>query len=97
MLLWQNISFLRIGLQNWQTQLRKMIDHVDQLHDTDFGLPVAARVPSSQTRLNILQEVGGRLKARLQDLVDEYDEYIRQCTQIVDGLTLATQLVRFSM
>ncbi|KAK2485925.1 hypothetical protein H9L39_03905 [Fusarium oxysporum f. sp. albedinis] len=55
-LLWQNISFLRIGLQNWQTQLRKMIDHVDQLHDTDFGLPVAARVPSSQTRLNILQE-----------------------------------------
>ncbi|RKK31956.1 hypothetical protein BFJ67_g14994 [Fusarium oxysporum f. sp. cepae] len=85
-------GFLRIGLQNWQTQLRKMIDHVDQLHDTDFGLPVAARVPSSQTRLNILQEVGGRLKTRLQDLVDEYDEYIRQCTQIVDGLTLATQL-----
>ncbi|KAI3574965.1 hypothetical protein IWW34DRAFT_883276 [Fusarium oxysporum f. sp. albedinis] len=81
-LLWQNISFLRIGLQNWQTQLRKMIDHVDQLHDTDFGLPVAARVPSSQTRLNILQE----------DLVDEYDEYIRQCTHIMDGLTLATQL-----
>ncbi|EWZ41058.1 hypothetical protein FOZG_06477 [Fusarium oxysporum Fo47] len=91
-LLWQNISFLRIGLQNWQTQLRKMIDHVDQLHDTDFGLPVAARVPSSQTRLNILQEVGGRLKTRLQDLVDEYDEYIRQCTHIMDGLTLATQL-----
>ncbi|QKD52290.2 uncharacterized protein FOBCDRAFT_238580 [Fusarium oxysporum Fo47] len=87
-----NISFLRIGLQNWQTQLRKMIDHVDQLHDTDFGLPVAARVPSSQTRLNILQEVGGRLKTRLQDLVDEYDEYIRQCTHIMDGLTLATQL-----
>uniref|UniRef100_A0A0D2XXL1 Uncharacterized protein n=1 Tax=Fusarium oxysporum (strain Fo5176) TaxID=660025 RepID=A0A0D2XXL1_FUSOF len=91
-LLWQNISFLRIGLQNWQAQLRKMIDHVDQLHDTFFGLPVAARVPNSQTRLHILQEVGGRLKTRLQDLVDEYDEYIRQCTHIMDGLTLETQL-----
>ncbi|KAM5388007.1 hypothetical protein ACJA88_001267 [Fusarium oxysporum] len=91
-LLWQNISFLRIGLQNWQAQLRKMIDHADQLHDTDFGLPVAARVPNSQTRLHILQEVGGRLKTRLQDLVDEYDEYIRQCTHIMDGLTLETQL-----
>ncbi|KAF4494393.1 hypothetical protein FAGAP_9482 [Fusarium agapanthi] len=54
-LLWQNTSFLKIGLQNWQTQLRKMIDHID-------------------------------------DLVDEYDEYIRQCTHIMDGLTLATQL-----
>ncbi|RKK78665.1 hypothetical protein BFJ69_g5418 [Fusarium oxysporum] len=91
-LLWQNISFLRIGLQNWQAQLRKTIDHVDQLHGTDFGLPVAARVPNSQTRLHILQEVGGRLKTRLQDLVDEYDEYIRQCTHIMDGLTLETQL-----
>ncbi|KAG9504846.1 hypothetical protein J7337_004824 [Fusarium musae] len=91
-LLWQNISFLRIGLQNWQTQLRKMIDHIDELRDSDFGLPVAAKVPSSQTRLRKLQEVGDRLNTRLQDLVDEYDEYIRQCTHIMDGLTLATQL-----
>ncbi|TXC11772.1 hypothetical protein FocTR4_00006276 [Fusarium oxysporum f. sp. cubense] len=87
-----NISFLRIGLQNLRTQLRKMIDHVDQLHDTDLDLPVAARVPNSQTRLHILQDVGVRLKTRLQDLVDEYDEYIRQCTHIMDGLTLVTQL-----
>ncbi|KAL5596243.1 hypothetical protein FOVSG1_009932 [Fusarium oxysporum f. sp. vasinfectum] len=87
-----NISFLRIGLQNLQTQLRKMIDHVDQLHDTDLDLPVAARVPNSQTRLHIIQDVGVRLKTRLQDLVDEYDEYIRQCTHIMDGLTLVTQL-----
>ncbi|PNP75759.1 hypothetical protein FNYG_10837 [Fusarium nygamai] len=91
-LLWQNISFLKIGLQNWQTQLRKMIDHIDQLHDSYFGLPVAAKVPGSHTRLHNLREVGDRLRTRLQDLVDEYDEYIRQCTHIMDGLTLATQL-----
>ncbi|KAF5596580.1 hypothetical protein FPCIR_3986 [Fusarium pseudocircinatum] len=91
-LLWQNISFLKIGLQNWQTQLRKMIDHIDQLYDSYFGLPVAAKNPGSHTRLHNLREVGGRLKTRLQDLVDEYDEYIRQCTHIKDGLTLATQL-----
>jgi hypothetical protein len=73
-LLWQNISFLRIGLQNWQTQLRKMIDHIGELHGSDFGLPVAAKVPSSQTRLHNLREVGDRLRTRLQDLVGEYDE-----------------------
>lgn len=96
-ILWQNISFLRIGLQNWQTQLRKMIDHIDQLRESDFGLPVSASVSSRQTKLHNLREIGNRLKTRLQDIVDEYDEYIRQCTHIMDGLTLATQLVRFSM
>ncbi|KAF5966755.1 hypothetical protein FBULB1_11499 [Fusarium bulbicola] len=91
-LLWQNISFLRIGLQNWQTQQRKMIDHIDPFRDTDFSFPAVARDPRNQTRLHDLREVGDRLKTRLQDLVDEYDEYIRQCTHIMDGLTLATQL-----
>ncbi|KAI1014977.1 hypothetical protein LB503_004031 [Fusarium chuoi] len=91
-ILWQNISFLRIGLQNWQTQLRKMIDHIDQLRESDFGLPVSASVSSRQTKLHNLREIGNRLKTRLQDIVDEYDEYIRQCTHIMDGLTLATQL-----
>ncbi|KAF4450121.1 hypothetical protein F53441_6720 [Fusarium austroafricanum] len=88
-LLWQNISFLRIRLQNWQTQLRKMIDQIQQLHDTHFNLGEAA---GDRAKLIILREVGARLKTRLQDLVDEYDEYIRQCTHIMDGLTLATQL-----
>ncbi|KAF4943777.1 hypothetical protein FGADI_13174 [Fusarium gaditjirri] len=55
------------------------------------AIPSIAKLPS-QTRLHALQEVGARLKTRLQDLVDEYDEYIRQCTHIMDGLTLATQL-----
>ncbi|KAF5026000.1 hypothetical protein F66182_1902 [Fusarium sp. NRRL 66182] len=91
-LLWQNISFLRIGLQNWQTQLRKMMDHVQDLDATNFGIRTAINTEEWQTNLAALREVGSRIRSRLQDLVDEYDEYIRQCTHIMEGLTLATQL-----
>ncbi|KAF5578407.1 hypothetical protein FPANT_10015 [Fusarium pseudoanthophilum] len=91
-LLWQKISFLRIGLQNWQTQLGKMIDQIHQLNDTDYGVQLADKDPKNQSRSICLREVGDRLETRIQDLVEEYDEYIRQCTHIMDGLTLATQL-----
>ncbi|RBR16338.1 hypothetical protein FVER53590_05933 [Fusarium verticillioides] len=91
-LLWQNISFLRIGLQNWQTQLGKMIDQIHQLNDTDYGVQLADKDPKNQSRSISFREVGDRLETRIQDLVEEYDEYIRQCTHIMDGLTLATQL-----
>ncbi|SCV58510.1 uncharacterized protein FFB14_15688 [Fusarium fujikuroi] len=91
-LLWQNISFLRIGLQNWQTQLRKMIHQIHQLNDADYGVEPADGDLKNQNRSRCLQEVGDRLETRIQDLVEEYGEYIRQCTHIMDGLTLATQL-----
>ncbi|KAF5253343.1 hypothetical protein FANTH_1755 [Fusarium anthophilum] len=93
-LLWQkqNISFLRIGLQNWQTQLGKMIDHIHQLKDIDHDFKLTERDPKNKRRSLCLRQVGDRLETRIQDLVEEYDEYIRQCTHIMDGLTLATQL-----
>jgi hypothetical protein len=35
-----------------------------------------------------------RMMARLEELMEEYDEKIRGCSTIVDGMILATQMVR---
>lgn len=88
--LWLEISHLRNGLGNWQCQLRNMMDHVEELETTEF----ASDKPSNYANFQQFREVGVRIRERLQELVDEYDEYIRECTIIMEGLTLATQLVR---
>ncbi|KAH6971520.1 hypothetical protein BKA56DRAFT_528243 [Ilyonectria sp. MPI-CAGE-AT-0026] len=86
--LWLQISHLRNGLGNWQCQLRNMMDHVEELETTEF----ASDKPSNYANVQQFREVGVRIRERLQELVDEYDEYIRECTIIMEGLTLATQL-----
>lgn len=52
--------------------------------------------PIGKDRLGALNESGRRIKRRLLDLVDEYDEFIRKCTHVMDGMTLATQMVRMT-
>jgi len=92
--LWDKTNFLKIGLEDWKTQMLKMIAHVDELQDTKFGLDTSATSPELDAKLGALQETGSRIKERLGELVDEYDEYIRKCSYIIDGMKLATQLVR---
>ena len=91
--LWQNTSFLSNGLQNWQTQLRKMLQQVQELEDLKYRGATEENSPQTELNLTRLREVGIRIKTRIQDLIDEYDEHIRQCNHITDGLKLATQLV----
>ncbi|KAG8667863.1 hypothetical protein FPOAC2_13065 [Fusarium poae] len=91
-ILWQNTSFLSNGLLNWQTQLRKMLQQVQDLEDTHFGISTAENSPKVECKLARLCTVGTRIKTRIQDLIDEYDEHIRQCNHINEGLRLATQL-----
>ncbi|KAK7450266.1 hypothetical protein Landi51_05337 [Colletotrichum acutatum] len=95
--LWQQISRLRVGLSNWRRQLLKMISHIEDLNSVEF----APRGPFNSTyredqRLQF-SLTGERIRDRLQELVDEYDEYIRECSHIMDGFSLATQLAFFSM
>lgn len=90
--LWQQISRLRIGLCNWQRQLLKMISHVEDLNRVEFA-PLCPTLKYTETqRLQFIQ-TGERIRDRLQELVDEYDEYIRECSHIMEGFSLATQLV----
>jgi hypothetical protein len=91
--LWQNTSFLSNGLRNWQNQLRKMHQEVQDLDDTNFRIGTIEHSPQVELKLTRLRDVGVRIKTRIQDLMDEYDENILQCNHITEGLKLATQLV----
>ncbi|KAI6764281.1 hypothetical protein HG530_008070 [Fusarium avenaceum] len=90
--LWQNTSFLSNGLQNWKAQLRKMHKEVQDLNDTNFKIGNINHSPEVEIKLSRLRDVGARIKVRIQDLIDEYDENILQCNHITEGLKLATQL-----
>jgi hypothetical protein len=43
----------------------------------------------------LMRDSGTRIKERLQELVDEYEERIRDCVTTLDGMALATQLVSY--
>jgi hypothetical protein len=92
---WLRVSHLRTGLENWKVQLRKMIEHCDELSEACFK---SAQAIDSQTREEELfksrmRNTGQRIKERLLEIIDAYDDKIHDCTMVMDGMTLATQLV----
>ncbi|KAL6859302.1 hypothetical protein J3F83DRAFT_749672 [Trichoderma novae-zelandiae] len=91
-MLWIKISHLKNGLENWKTQLRKMVEHTKELEKTNFGMDCDAQTEAWTWRRDALKECGKRLRERLQDLMDEYDDFVRECDHIMAGMTLATQL-----
>ncbi|KAL6823327.1 hypothetical protein V8C40DRAFT_247851 [Trichoderma camerunense] len=91
-MLWIKISHLKNGMESWKTQLRKMLDHLQELEDTDFGMNRNIPTKVWRNRRDGLKECGKRIRERLSDLVDEYDEFIRECDHIMAGMSLATQL-----
>lgn len=40
-----------------------------------------------------LRRIGRRIHDRLQDIIDEYDDKIRDCTMRIEGMAMATQWV----
>lgn len=70
-----------------------MHKEVQDLNDTNFKIGNINHSPEVEIKLSRLRDVGARIKVRIQDLIDEYDENILQCNHITEGLKLATQLV----
>lgn len=93
MSLWLEASDLRRGLQTWKQELEKLIVHCDEL-----GQERPRKGPDGSEGLEQRQFIdsGKGIRRRLVELNGEYDEKIRQCTDIIDGMVLATQLVRNS-
>lgn len=91
-MLWIKISHLKNGLENWKIQLLKMLEHVQELEDTDFGID-DRNLMALRGRRDALVECGKRIGGRLRDLIDEYDNFIRECDHIMAGMSLAMQLV----
>lgn len=97
MKVWLQVSDLKRGLETWRRQLENLILHCEDLGraqprvelDTD---PVNSDL-SHDFDKNRYLESGRCVYHRLVELRGEYDEKIRQCTDIVDGMVLAAQLV----
>ncbi len=89
---WLDTAYLRNGLINWKTQLGKMAEHMDELQGNvfkDLGHSDTKRHEFNSH----MRRTGGKIKARILELSEEYDEKIRDCTMRVDGMAMATQWV----
>ncbi|KAM4054354.1 hypothetical protein HRG_005236 [Hirsutella rhossiliensis] len=96
--LWTETGHLRDGLNAFKRQMEKMIEHLDELAVALFQPEGGTNAQTAGTTCDVerqklcLKDSGGRIKMRLRELVDEYDEYILRCTTVMDGMNLATQL-----
>lgn len=98
---WLNTTFLRNRLQIWKMQLTKMVAHVDELSETDFGSyselfnvrSAGDELKRAQLRVAdaSLRQTGMMIKDRLRALIEEFEEKIEDCSMRVDGMTIATQ------
>lgn len=71
----------------------KMLDHIQELEDTNFGMECSILTEAWNRKQEALKQCGRRIKERLHDLIDEYDNFIRECDHIMAGMSLAMQLV----
>jgi hypothetical protein len=94
---WLEASNLRTSLYSWRDQLEKMVAHIDDLATTEFKSTLTSKTSSGNNNESIVQTtsimMGQRIRERLEEIKCDYDEMIRKCTQSMDGMTLATQLV----
>jgi hypothetical protein len=106
---WAKVSHLRTGLESWKAQLFKMIAHIDELEcqlkrmptvhsthleeDDTYVVFDSKRVVDTSEWHSGCIETGRRIKNRLVDILCEYEENIRECTMVIDGVTLASQMV----
>lgn len=97
---WISVSQLRSGLETWKEQLQKMISHITELEldivrSSSRTMPeVDLSIPSQGTWQESCVQSGQRIAKRLREIVNEYDEKIRECTIVIDGVSLAAQMVR---
>jgi hypothetical protein len=59
------------------------------------GSDNALSQPTSESVKAQLRRGGHKIKDRIEAIIDEYDDKIRDCTMRVDGMAMATQWVRF--
>ncbi|PHH71449.1 hypothetical protein CDD80_5278 [Ophiocordyceps camponoti-rufipedis] len=91
--LWMETSHLRDSLGAFRRQIENMVEHMDELDATLFGdIPKLVMSADDMERNLSLRNSGVRIRSRLRELLDEYDEHIRRCTTLTDGMNLAAQL-----
>lgn len=90
---WLDIFHKKNGLQNWKDELEKMVAHADELNTNFFSYDINQTSEVNEFR-KLMRETGNRIKERLQDIIREYDQRMRDCERNLQGMILANQLVR---
>ncbi len=89
---WLDIHNLKNSLESWKDQLAKIVTHIDELSETWFDF-----VPSDSNEETAqkcrAREARERIRERILEIVCYYDGKIRECVMIIEGMSLATQLV----
>ncbi len=79
-----------------------MVEHIDELSKLDIGcsskrLNISSEdedEPWYESKDDILfRQTGTMIKDRLQELIEEYQEKIEDCSMRVEGMAMATQWV----
>lgn len=100
--LWMDICHLRNGLEKWKQLLSLIAAHADELSHSYFASPLVdsyGGLGKKQGGLQVdvnsaMRNVGIKIRERLIEISLEYDGEIRECDMIMDGMAMATQLVR---
>ncbi|KAK0643841.1 hypothetical protein B0T16DRAFT_416705 [Cercophora newfieldiana] len=104
--LWIEVSRLRIALRAWQQELAKIGEHISMLERDVLARPAvddAASSSGSNTDVSTATlgpspwresaiVAGRRMQKRLREIKTEYDLKIQECTMVLDGMALSTQL-----
>ncbi|RSL65887.1 hypothetical protein CEP54_004024 [Fusarium duplospermum] len=89
--MWQDMSYLQNGFQNWQRQMQRMMIHLERSSNIMRPDTICYDV-EAQRSLEKLTIPGSRIQKRLEELIDEYDEHIRDCATVTEGLKLAMSM-----
>lgn len=103
---WLSTAFLRNKLLTWNLQLRCIVSHMDELSSGGSRRQVVSSDPVPGTSHDIAEvhekeamrerhrrRVHMKIRNRVHDIVDEYEDKIRDCTMRVDNMAMATQWV----
>jgi hypothetical protein len=70
--------------------LKAKSDGDSKVHDAD-----RIKMFADMKREETLRRTGKKIKGRLSNIKDEYDDWVRDCSMRVDGMAMATQWVSF--
>lgn len=89
---WLEIHHLKNSLEAWKRQLMKIAAHADELSETWFKIDSSDSEGIKEEKL-MVRRTGDRIQERILEIIDDYDDKIRECIMIMEGMTLATQMV----
>ncbi|GAP91362.2 hypothetical protein SAMD00023353_6300010 [Rosellinia necatrix] len=92
---WLQMGELRNELRAFKRKMCDMMEHLDEFQTKFLNIEMKEESVSwsvDTDTLSNFEETGARMKERLKHLIDEFDELIWKCANIVDGVGLASQL-----